>query len=602
MNSLPHRVMRFMRYLYPHKFLFAGTVLTGFIAAAASGIGIPGMVRYVFPVIFNHEVPAALQPWLEGWTPNAILLAACAMMPLVFLVRGIAMWSNAVLVNYLGLRILQTLQTETFAHLQKLPLSFHDRYKKGDLISRVLADTQSVQTMITQVANDIVKQPATALGGLAAFIYLLAQTGSASMFLMNLFFVALVVYPILNFGRRITTKSRRARESMADLGSVVQQNLASQREVRAYGMEQRQINSLLGASARYCTNMLKMVKYQRMLVPVIETVTALALAFILVRGRQMGMNLTDFTALAAALYITFDSTKKAGSALNRFSEARASLERLEAILDEPDGMPDPAEPKHPVAVRGGLDFCNVNFAYDAEHPVLQGINLSIPPGQIVGLVGPSGAGKTTFASLIPRFYEATEGAVLLDGIDVRDMTKQELRSQIALVSQHALLFHNTIRENIRLGRPEATDADVDEAARAASVGSFLTEQPEGIDTMLGEGGGLSGGQRQRVAIARAFLKDAPVLILDEATASLDAESERAIQSELEHLARGRTTLIVAHRFSTIRMAHRILVFDRGRIVGDGTHSELYAGCPLYRELYDRQGIDRASPARTDFNG
>lgn len=595
MKDLARRVARFMRYLYPHKLLFAGTIATGVIAAAASGLGLPAMIKYAFPIIFNpeHAAPPSLQPWLEGLSHNAILLTACLMMPLVFAVRGIAMWANAVLINYLGLRILETLQRDVFSHLQRLPLAFHDRYKKGDLISRVISDTQSVQTMITQVANDVVKQPLTALCALGAFVWLLLKTGSPSIFLVNLLFVGLALYPILNFGKRITQKARRSRESMADLGSVVQQNLASQREIRSYGLEQRQIGSLLAASGRYCTQMQKMVKYQRALIPVIETVTSLALAYILVRGSQMGMSLDDFTALSAALYVSFDSLKRAGTALNRFSEARASLERLEAILDEPDDMPDPDEPQRPEPVRGRLEFQNVDFAYDAAHPVLHGIDLVIPPGQIVGLVGPSGAGKTTFASLIPRFYDATQGAVMLDGVDVRHMTKKELRSHIALVSQHALLFHNTIRENIRLGRPEAGDADVDEAARAAGVGSFLADQPEGIDTLLGEGNGLSGGQRQRVAIARAFLKDAPVLILDEATASLDAESERAIQGELERLARGRTTLIVAHRFSTIRMAQRILVFDRGRIVGDGTHEELYAHCPLYRELYDRQGIEHA---------
>ncbi len=593
MNNLAARVWRFMRYLLPHKGLFACVLATGFISSAASGLGIPGMIRYVFPIVFEpgHHVPPALQPWLEGLSQNAVLLIACAALPLVFLIRGVAMWLNAVMVNYLGMRILESIRSDVFGRLQQLPLAFHDRYKKGDLMTRVLSDTQSVQTMITQVSNDIVKQPCTALIALGAFLWLLFQTGSPSAFLINLIFVALALYPIIVFGKRVTAKSRRSRESMADLGAVVQQNLASQREIRSYALEKRQISALLEASGRYCRETLKMVKYQRALIPVMETVTALALAYMLVKGRQMGMSLEGFMAISAALYVCFDSMKRAGTALNRFSEARAPLERLEAILDEPDTIPDPIEPKRPVAVQGGLAFRDVHFAYDNGRPVLQDISLAIPPGQIVGLVGPSGAGKTTFASLIPRFYEATSGAVLFDGLDVREMSKKELRSHIALVSQHAMLFRNTIRENIRLGRPGASDEEVEAAALAAGVASFLDGQPQGLDTMLADGGGgLSGGQRQRVAIARAFLKDAPVLILDEATASLDAESERGVQQSLEKLARGRTTLIVAHRFSTIRMAHRILVFGGGRIVGDGPHDELYASCPLYRELYDRQGV------------
>ena len=230
--------------------------------------------------------------------------------------------------------------------------------------------------------------------------------------------------------------------------------------------------------------------------------------------------------------------------------------------------------------------------YDPEKPVLRDVDLTIPAGQIVGLVGPSGAGKTTFAALIPRFYEVTKGSVEVDGVDVRDLKAHDLREQLSLVGQQALLFMGSIRENIALGRENATEEQILAAADSAAVTKFLATQPKGIDTELGQGGsGLSGGQRQRVAIARAFVKDAPILILDEATASLDAESEREIQEELDKLAQGRTTLIVAHRFSTIRNAHRILVFDAGRIVGDGSHEELYAGCPLYKELYDRQGID-----------
>lgn len=593
MNSLAARVWRFMRYLLPHKLLFAAVIATGFISSAASGLGIPAMIKYVFPIVFEpgHNVPPSLQPWLAGLSQNTVLLLACAALPLVFIIRGVAMWLNAVMVNYLGMRILESIRSDVFARLQQLPLSFHDRYKKGDLMTRVLSDTQSVQTMITQVANDIVKQPCTAVIALGAFLWLLFQTGSPSVFLVNLIFVALALYPILVFGKRVTAKSRRSRESMADLGSVVQQNLAAQREIRSYALERKQVASLLDASGRFCRETLKMVKYQRALIPVMETVTSLALAYMLVQGRLMGMTLEGFMAISAALFVCFDSMKRAGTALNRFSEARAPLERLEAILDEPDTIPDPVEPKRPAIVRGGLEFRGVQFAYDSGHKALQDIDLIIPPGQIVGLVGPSGAGKTTFASLLPRFYEATEGAVLFDGLDVREMSKKELRSHIALVSQHALLFRKTIRENIRLGRPNASDGEVDAAAQAAGVTTFLDGQPQGIDTMLTDGGGgLSGGQRQRVAIARAFLKDAAVLILDEATASLDAESERGIQESLETLARGRTTLIVAHRFSTIRMAHRILVFSQGRIVGDGPHEELYANCPLYRELYDRQGI------------
>ena len=291
------------------------------------------------------------------------------------------------------------------------------------------------------------------------------------------------------------------------------------------------------------------------------------------------------------MFFTFDSMKKAGQAFNRLNEAQGSLTRLEEVLNEENPIADPKKPKRmPAVVKGELDFRNLTFAYDTGKPVLKDINVHIPAGQIVGLVGPSGAGKTTFASLIPRFYDATTGSVCVDGINVKDVTMHDLREKLSIVGQQALLFSGTIRENIALGKRDATDAQIQSAADAARVSVFLDNQPQGIDTQLGQGGsGLSGGQRQRVAIARAFVKDAPILILDEATASLDAESEREIQEELDKLAQGRTTLIVAHRFSTLRNAHRILVFEHGRIVGDGSHEELYASCPLYKELFDRQG-------------
>ena len=233
----------------------------------------------------------------------------------------------------------------------------------------------------------------------------------------------------------------------------------------------------------------------------------------------------------------------------------------------------------------------VSFSYDGARKVLDGINVHIRPGEVVGLVGPSGAGKTTFASLLPRFYDVSSGTLRVDGVDVRDASLHDVRKNIAFVSQHPVLFHGTIMENIRLGRQDAADDEVVAAARAAAADGFIMGMPDGYQTMLGDGGsGLSGGQRQRIAIARAFLKDAPILILDEATASLDAESEALIQQELDRLVEGRTALIVAHRFSSIRVATRILVFESGRIVGDGSHAELYASCPLYRELYDRQSL------------
>ncbi|MDO5469702.1 MAG: ABC transporter ATP-binding protein [Akkermansia sp.] len=591
-----NRIKKFvMRFLRPHLPWLLVSIFTGIVAAAASGMGVPFMLKFIFPIVFHQEgqpEPLLLEyvPQLKELSAQTVLLLACASMPLIFIIRGVAQWLNAVVVNVLGLRILEGLRTSVFHHVQQLPLSFLEGQRKGDIISRIVADTQNVQDVLSHISNDLVKQPITCLCALFAFIWLLVSTGSWQIFLVILF-IGLAAWPIITFGKRISAKSLKAQEGLGELNTVVQQNLETQREVRAYALEERQIADFAQASEGYCHNIVKLVKYQRAIIPIMETVTALALSFLLVCGSLFGMGLEDFMALAAALFFTFDSMKRAGQAYNRLNEAQGAMTRLAEVLDEPNTIDDPVNPLAlPARVKGDISFHNVTFSYIEGKPVLKDINVHIPAGQIVGLVGPSGAGKTTFACLIPRFYEATEGAVQVDGIDVRDVTRHDLREQLAIVGQQALLFSGTIHENIALGRQSATREEIDAAAKAARVTSFLKSQPKGIDTQLGQGGaGLSGGQRQRVAIARAFVKDAPILILDEATASLDAESEKEIQQELDSLAQGRTTLIVAHRFSTIRNAHRILVFDHGRIVGDGPHAELYENCPLYRELYDRQG-------------
>lgn len=590
------RVLAFAkRFLMPHFRWLLITFITGLITAAASGLGVPFMVKYVFPVVFYNGEGA--QPLLMQYVPAfremehaTLLLLACASMPLVFALRGVAMWANHVAVNILGLRILESLRTTVFHHVQQLPIAYLEGQTKGDLVSRIVADSSNVQHVLSHVANDLVKQPITCLCSFSASMYLLFSTGSPEMAIV-LLFIGLAAWPIVSFGKRIAQRAKNAQSELGELNTVVQQNLETQREIRAYALEEREIADFASASVGYKRNMAKLVKYQRLIIPIMETVTALALSFLLISGKNSGMGEEDFMALALAMFFTFDSMKKAGQAFNRLNEAQGSLTRLEDILAEPNPIEDPENPlPMPAKVKGELDFRNLTFAYDAGKPVLKDINVHIPAGQIVGLVGPSGAGKTTFASLIPRFYDATQGSVCVDGIDVRDVTMHDLREQLSIVGQQALLFSGTIRENIALGKPGATDAQIQAAADAARVSVFLDNQPQGIDTQLGQGGsGLSGGQRQRVAIARAFVKDAPILILDEATASLDAESEREIQQELDQLARGRTTLIVAHRFSTLRHAHRILVFEHGCIVGDGPHETLYATCPLYKELFDRQG-------------
>lgn len=590
------RILHYAGYVWPVKRYLILALISGLIAAAASGFGIPVLIYKVFPAVFDPTtMPQPILDFISAYVSpenlgKAVLFTACAAMPLIFVVRGIAMWINAMAVNYFGMRVLENLRVGVFAKLQQLPLAFHEKQMRGDILSRIVTDAQNVQNMITQVSSDIVKQPLTAVCAIAALIYVLSDKAEASMFVASAVFAGVALAPILIFGKRVARKARGAQKNIGEMTAVVQENLAAQREIRSYAMEKTQVERMARTSNRFCLAQLKTIKYQQLLTPTLEFLTALALAFVLVRGRLLGMELTDFMAIAGALFFAADAIKRTGVSFNKFSQAQASLERLEEILTETDSIPDPENPLKLEKASGDIEFRNVGFAYENGRQVLSDINVRIPAGQTVALVGPSGAGKTTFASLILRFYEASSGAVLIDGIDVRRLKKENLRQFIALVSQHAVLFRDTIRENIRLGREGASDEDVERAARDAAAEDF-TLKAGGLDKKLGDvGSGVSGGQRQRLAIARAFLKDAPILILDEATAALDSESEKKIQDRLEHLARGRTTFIVAHRFSSIRIAQRILVFSQGRIVGDGTHETLYRSCALYKELYDRQGV------------
>jgi subfamily B ATP-binding cassette protein MsbA len=313
-------------------------------------------------------------------------------------------------------------------------------------------------------------------------------------------------------------------------------------------------------------------------------------AFALYLGVSQGMTLPGFMALGMALFMSYEPIKKLGLIHSQMKQGDAAIERIQFISQEPDTLKDPSSPKPFVPPRDSIRFENLSFAYGDE-PVLKDLSVSIPIGQVVALVGPSGAGKSTFAHLIPRFYDAQSGSITFDGTDIRAYAKKDLRNSIAVVPQMPSLFVGTIAENIRIGRLDATDEQVMAAARKAHADEFVRSLPDGYQTQVGERGDqLSGGQRQRIAIARAFLRDAPILILDEATSALDSESEAMVQQALAELVKGRTTFIIAHRFSTITIADRILVFEGGRIVADGTHDQLRAGNAIYQSMIGGQGM------------
>ncbi len=559
--------------------LIAGLAF-GLIYALANGVALPYVVKTVLPKIFEPGaavLTTAQVVFIASWIPG------------VFFVRGLAGYLNTYCIQYCGTRILEQLRLEYFRKLQLLPLASLQRHQSGDLISRGVNDTNQLQTTLSNLANEIIKQPATLLASFGYLIWLAFKESGVGLVLICLMSVPVCVFPVRYAGRKIV---RRAIQLQAEMGSLTHrfsENLSAAREVRAFSLEDRETQRFSLTTRLLLTYQMKVVKYAKALPPSIEIISALGIAATFVYAYREGLSQATFMSIMTALFLCYEPIKKLAALSNDTKRGAASLNRLEEVLNETLTIADPVNPVVVDRFHGDLAFESVTFAYKADEPVLRDVSALIPAGTVCALVGPSGAGKSTFANLVPRFFDAASGRVTIDGTDVRNLRLADLRRNVALVSQDPFLFKDTIYNNLLLGRETATRAEVEQAARNAYAHEFILSQPQGYDTVVGERGAtLSGGQRQRIALARAFLRNAPLLILDEATSALDSESEAAIQQALRKLVVGKTVLIIAHRFSTIRDASHILVFDRGRISDSGTHTALYERNALYKVLYDRQ--------------
>lgn len=644
------RFRPYFRYLKPHRGLLALAILCGLIYGVAYGAGLPYMIRHVFPVIFpsrptelpekwslpkvanrldltdaqvaqlqqpfedaaaayrGHQVElaavearleTALRPVLSAsqlashtqydevstWELALVVL----WLPAVFVVRGIAGYLNAYLIQLVGTRVLEAIRLDVFRKLQVLPLSFFHKNSTGDLLARALADANQLQLTLTTAANEIVKSPATLLGAIGYLIWLSFQVQGVALVLVTLAVIPLSVLPIRYIGKKLIARAGQIQTEFGAVANRITENLTAAKEVRSYNLEEREIERFAVVSRTLIRVQMKFVKYEKALTPLIEIISACGISFTLLYAYKVQLDKDTFLALVTALYASYEPIKKLGALNNEFKRGSGALDRLEDVLNAPVTIADAPDARPLPHTRGDLQFHDVSFSYQETEPVLRNVSVHIPSGTACALVGATGAGKSTFANMVPRFFEPVSGRITLDGHDLRSLKLEDLRRNIAIVSQDPVLFNDSILNNLAIARPGATREEIEQAARNAFAHDFVQSFAEGYDTLVGERGArLSGGQKQRIALARAFLRNAPILILDEATSALDSETEAAIQAALKKLVVGKTVLIIAHRFSTIRDASMILVFDQGEIVARGDHATLYESSPRYKALYDKQ--------------
>tara|TARA_B100001248_G_scaffold261923_1_gene255023 strand:+ start:50867 stop:52615 length:1749 start_codon:yes stop_codon:yes gene_type:complete len=575
----------YFRYIKPHRGTFIVALLCGLMFGLTSGLGIPVIFEKVFKQVFESE-GAQFSQW-QVWGMALIV-------PGVFLLRGVFSVLNTYLMNYCGLKICQGMKEDVFAKIQSLSFEFFDKKVSGDLMNRVSGDPAQIQMALLEVASELFRQPVQMLGALGALVYLSAQHHDMVFILLFLGAMPLCMIPVRMIRKKLRSRSRAVQEAGVTVSQHVVENLTAMQEVRAFNLEKAQKAQFNEKVETSINTELALIKYEKLQQPIMEFISAIIVAVVFLYAYMQKIPFSAFSAMGLALYFAFDPLKKISNTISKMHRIKGALERVDEVLKMPVDIADPEDPAPVFRLTGGISFEHVDFAYEQEETLVD-LNVDIPAGTRCALVGHSGAGKSTLAKLVPRFYDVKAGAIKVDGVDIRQMRVQDLRRNIGVVYQQPVLFNDTLFNNILLGRPDASEEEVYAAARSAFAHDFIMDFERGYETLAGERGDrLSGGQKQRIAIARAFLKDAPILVLDEATSALDSESEHFIQQALKKLTEGKTVISIAHRLSTIQNADMILVFDRGRIIGRGTHHELVESNATYAQLVKRQNLKPAA--------
>ena len=515
-----------------------------------------------------------------------IVLILVSLVPLVMALRSLVVYLNVYWLQWTAVRTIRDLRVSLFSHLLRLSTGFFNQNTSGDLMSRVVNDTVVLHQTISNATSVVVTDPVRVVGLLTMLFWLQPKLTLVAMIVFPV-----CILPVTIYSRKARKSARAIQTNASELSQVMAESLTGNRVVKAYNLEPVVAEQFKKRADRHASQYLRLVRANEMPGALTEVLGAVGVAMVflyLLWDPKAPRNADDFLAFVTSLFMLYRPMKNLIRLHNQVSQAQAASERVFELLATKNNVPEPANPK-PLEARGAvIQFDHVDFAY-GETPVLQDIQLTIQPGQLVAVVGKTGSGKTTLANLLLRFYDPTKGVVRIGNTDLREVSTVGLRNQVAVVSQEIILFNDTIRKNIELGRPGASEADIVAAAKHAFAYDFIQTKPGQFDFVIGEKGSqLSGGQRQRLSLARAIVKDAPILILDEATSALDTESERVVQAALEEQMQGRTTICIAHRLSTVQKADLIIVLDQGRIVEKGTHAELLQRGGIYQKLYELQ--------------
>ncbi|HOU00140.1 MAG: ABC transporter ATP-binding protein [Anaerolineaceae bacterium] len=508
---------------------------------------------------------------------------------IVFVARAVMQFIRSYAAHKAGWGVVSDARRLVYEHMQKLSLRFYEDKQTGQLMSRIINDTDLFERMIAHALPDVIVNGITLIG---VIVILLSM--NVNLTLLTLIPIPLIIFALIGYSKLVRPAFKTRQQSLGELNAVLNDSLSGMREVKAFAREEDTLDRVDDKIQLVLHKNLRALKLMAIFNPIFDFAAGIGQLLVIFFGARMAIAGTLSIADLVAFFLYLDSfytpVRSLGNSMEAVQESLAGFERIAEILTVTPEIASPAEPHVFLEpIKGNVRFENVHFSYNQDEEVLNAINLDIPAGSTVALIGPTGVGKTTLVSLIPRFYDVVEGRVSIDGVDVREIELDQLHQSVSMVLQDVFLFHGTIRENILFGKPDATEEEMIRAAEIANASEFIDHMPNGYDTLIGERGvKLSGGQKQRLSIARAVLKDSPILILDEATSSVDTETELMIQQALERLIKGRTTIIIAHRLSTVRNADRIVALEGTGIVEAGTHEELLARKGLYYKLYTAQ--------------